>query len=118
MYWVVPTLTPPCVYVVVESKMGEVSVLVVTVLPFESTCDGSKGVFDPLRAVITIFTGMMYVVMVAVVLVVTVLLFESTCDGSKVVFDPLRAVITIFTGMMYVVMVAVVLLEGAAPTML
>jgi hypothetical protein len=38
--------------------MGDWTVLVVTVFPLDSMCEGSYVVFVPLRAVITILTGM------------------------------------------------------------
>jgi len=56
----VPILTPPDVNGI-EAKIGDATVLLMTVFPFDSTCDGSK--VDPFE--ITIFTGMMTIGIVA-----------------------------------------------------
>ena len=42
-----------------ELKIGDPTVLLVTVFPFDSTCDGSYVVFVPFLAVITTFSGIM-----------------------------------------------------------
>src|SRR6516162_2271783 len=66
MYWVLPKSVPPCTKSMPELKIGETATFWVTVLPFDSTCRGSR---VALAAAITIRIGTRYAVTVVVVFV-------------------------------------------------